>query len=195
MFLAKQKTNRVKVQDASGLSLFLTTFFYGQSAHNIVSVGHRFRTRGLFVRIEGSGVRVRIGNNVTWSGRINVFGDNVHVTIGDRCDAKKVAVTAWEGSVSIGSDCLLAKGADIRSSDIHRIFDRDSGELLNPARDVSIGNRVWIGHDATIAKGSRIADGCVVGMRALVTGEFDQPGSVLAGVPARVVRDNVVWRR
>ena len=53
--------------------------------------------------------------------------------------------------------------------------------------DTVIGNDVWIGGEAMILPGSRIADGAIVGARAVVSGEVP-PYSVVVGNPARIVR-------
>lgn len=52
---------------------------------------------------------------------------------------------------------------------------------------VSIGNDVWIGRAAMILSGVTIADGAVVGARAVVTSDV-RPYAVVVGIPAREVR-------
>lgn len=57
-----------------------------------------------------------------------------------------------------------------------------------PVAPVTIGDDVWIGANATILKGARIGDGCVVATGAVVT-KGDYPArSILAGSPAKVVK-------
>ena len=68
-----------------------------------------------------------------------------------------------------------------------------SGFRINRAADVEIGNHVWIGYRVLINKGSVIPDDTVVGTGAIVTKSFDEPNTVLAGVPAKVVKRNVNW--
>ncbi|MGO1511060.1 MAG: CatB-related O-acetyltransferase [Actinomycetales bacterium] len=53
--------------------------------------------------------------------------------------------------------------------------------------DTVVGNDVWIGRDATVLPGVRIADGAVVDAHAVVTKDVG-PYEVVAGNPARVVR-------
>jgi acetyltransferase-like isoleucine patch superfamily enzyme len=53
--------------------------------------------------------------------------------------------------------------------------------------NVVIGNRCWIGAKATILKGVRLGDGCVVAAGAVVTRSV-APNEVVAGVPARPLR-------
>jgi acetyltransferase-like isoleucine patch superfamily enzyme len=94
--------------------------------------------------------------------------------------------------VVIGERCLFGD-VNIWSSDMHSIIDVGSRERINPARDVSIGARVWLGDDALVLKGSSIANDCVVSARAVVTEGAYPPNCILAGVPARVVRTGIAW--
>ena len=67
------------------------------------------------------------------------------------------------------------------------------GKRINPSRDIVIGNHVWIGTQVTCLKGARVADNCIIGACALVTGTFPEGNCALAGVPAKVVRRDVNW--
>ena len=55
------------------------------------------------------------------------------------------------------------------------------------AHPVTIGHDVWIGHNATVLPGVTIGNGAAVGAGAIVTKDV-APYSVVAGVPARVIR-------
>jgi acetyltransferase-like isoleucine patch superfamily enzyme len=90
-------------------------------------------------------------------------------------------------SVSIGHDVAIGENVSIRDADNHRLADREADSA-----PVEIGDRVWIGMNATILKGVRIGEGAVVAAGAVVT--RDVPAAVLvAGVPARPLR-TVEWR-
>lgn len=68
------------------------------------------------------------------------------------------------------------------------------GVARSSSAPVVIGDGVWIGARATILKGVTIGDGAVVAAGAVVT--RDVPAhSLVAGVPARVVRAGVDWQR
>ena len=82
----------------------------------------------------------------------------------------------------------------IRCSDGHSVFSTD-GKILNRAYGVKIGNHVWIGQDVLVSKNTEIPDGCIVGARAVVTNKFDKSNCVLAGVPARITKENIRWER
>lgn len=53
--------------------------------------------------------------------------------------------------------------------------------------DVVIGNDVWIATDAVVMSGVTVADGAVIGARAVVTKDVG-PYEVVVGNPARVVK-------
>jgi acetyltransferase-like isoleucine patch superfamily enzyme len=56
---------------------------------------------------------------------------------------------------------------------------------------VSVGSGSWLGHGAIVLPGSRIGEHVVVAAGAVVTGIEVPSFSVVAGVPARVVRRHV----
>lgn len=97
-------------------------------------------------------------------------------------------------SITLGRDCMVAYGSDIRCSDGHSVIDELSGETLNPAADVRIGNHVWIGIHSQILKGITIADNAIVAARSVVTRAVPS-GTIVAGNPAKPVRDGVTWDR
>jgi acetyltransferase-like isoleucine patch superfamily enzyme len=97
------------------------------------------------------------------------------------------------GSIAIGDGCLIAGGTEISVSDMHSIVSIDSGLRVNPPRNVTVGNRVWIGAHALILKGTAIGNGSIVGANAVVTRDVPE-NCAAAGNPARVVKDRVTWR-
>ena len=94
--------------------------------------------------------------------------------------------------VVVGSDCLWSNGT-VTTSDYHSIIDVSSGSRINAAQDVIIGNRVWCGLDFLILKGVQIGNDSVLAAKSVVTQGSYPNNVVLAGNPARVVRDNISW--
>ena len=91
--------------------------------------------------------------------------------------------------VTIGGGCAIARDVIIRDYDAHQVL----GTGHEMAEDICIGKHVWIGTRAVILKGVTIGDGAVVAAGAVVT--KDVPARCLvAGVPARVIRERVEWR-
>jgi acetyltransferase-like isoleucine patch superfamily enzyme len=113
------------------------------------------------------GVRIHIGNG-------NYFNRNVMI---DAC-----------GHVEIGDENMF--GPDVYITDSNHAFGGGMCPKDQPmiAGRVRIGNRCWIGAKAVILKEVELGDGCVVGAGAVVTKSFAS-GSVVAGVPARQLRE------
>lgn len=69
-----------------------------------------------------------------------------------------------------------------------------NGIRINQAKDVIIGEEVWIAPQSIIMKGAKIGDGSIIGSRSFVTKEI--PANCLAvGAPAKVVKENIKWTR
>jgi len=134
---------------------------------------------------------------VRWAGRATLKFEWAPgcIQIGDNVRAHGVYLLARGAAVTIGADSILSHGVEIRTSDAHRLHDAASGARLNADRDTCIGARCWIGARAMILQGSDLPDGTVVGATSLVKHRFDTPGSVVAGIPARVIRTGVRWER
>ena len=98
-------------------------------------------------------------------------------------------------SIEIGEDCMFSSNVVFRATDGHVIYDINSKSLLNQAKPISIGNHVWLGSGVTILKGTKILDNTVIGTGSVVTKAFSESNIVIAGTPARVVKNNIGWDR
>jgi acetyltransferase-like isoleucine patch superfamily enzyme len=117
------------------------------------------------------------------------------------------AIRAHEGSVSIGTDCVLGARVTVNAyldvsigdstliaDDVYIIdFDHRIADVSTPIKDqgiikspVRIGRDCWLGTKVVVTRGVTIGDGAVVGAGAVVT--RDVPArAVAAGVPAVVI--------
>ena len=123
-------------------------------------------------------------------------GEDATVKIGANVTTTSMPlISAVEGvTVSIGDDVMIASQNQFRADDGHPIFDVATGKRVNPAKDITIGNHVWIGAKATLLGGAKIGDGSVIGFGSIVTKRI--PNNVIAvGTPAKVVRKNIAWER
>lgn len=80
----------------------------------------------------------------------------------------------------------------LRTGDSHSVLDL-MGNRTNHAKDIVIGDHVWIGYRVCINKGVRIPSNCIVGTGAVVTKKFDTENVIIAGVPAIIIKQNVTW--
>jgi acetyltransferase-like isoleucine patch superfamily enzyme len=97
-------------------------------------------------------------------------------------------------SVTVGRDAMLSNDVYLRTHDGHALIDLGSREILNPGGDIDIGPHVWIAQEVLVLGPAEIGAGAVVGAKSMLKGAVP-PRSVAAGVPARVVRENVSWGR
>jgi acetyltransferase-like isoleucine patch superfamily enzyme len=141
------------------------------------------------VKLEiGRGAKLRVGR-WAWIGhgsKIRVHEGEVGIgaktVIGQEC-----TISAFQ-RVSIGRECILADRVMLID------FDHGVTEVERPIRlqgiykrDVRVGHNVWVGYGAAVLRGVAIGDNSIVGTSAVVTKDFPA-NSVLAGVPARLIR-------
>lgn len=170
-----------------------TGLFIRGGDDNRIHIATGARLRGLIIDIKGSGNEVRIGADVFLSGQIDILGTGNLVEIGSGTRINHAFLLAHNGHrITIGEQCLFSTGIDIRTTDSHRIMDA-SGNRINEDADVHIEPHCWLGMDVLVLKGSRIAEGCVVGARSTVSGDIP-PRSLCAGTPARVLRQEISWK-
>lgn len=165
---------------------------------------------------KGSRARVRIEGPFVAHALAIEMGDDCSLAVGPRCHvgiltvhmATGGAVVIGEGAsfngqtrlllhepgrIDIGAGCLFGPDVDVTVSDMHALIDLETGRRVNPARDVTVGARVWLGIGTFVGKGASIGEGAVVGARSFVSGAV-RPNTVVAGNPPRLLRENVSWR-
>lgn len=98
------------------------------------------------------------------------------------------------GSIFAAPDQLWAANVYVATDDMHRLEDASTGQRINPyGAHIRFGEHVWLGRDAIVTGHAEIGDGAVVGMRSMVRNQKVEPSTAVAGVPARLIRENVVW--
>lgn len=94
--------------------------------------------------------------------------------------------------ITIGDGCAIGRNAMIMDFDAHEITYED-GSKNRITAPIKIGNHVWIGAGATILKGITIGDNAIIGAGSIVTKDVPA-NSIVAGNPARIIRNNIQWR-
>jgi acetyltransferase-like isoleucine patch superfamily enzyme len=94
-------------------------------------------------------------------------------------------------SVNIGQSCAISWNVTIMDTDFHTIINNNQ-EQLNTS-PINIGNDVWIGAEAMILKGVTIGDGAIVAAKSVVTKDVP-PHTLVAGQPARIIKESIEWK-
>ncbi len=87
--------------------------------------------------------------------------------------------------IEFGDNVYIAAGVKIISAN-HDLNDYSKHTKSAP---IVIGSNVWIGANAIILPGVKIANGCVIGAGAVVTKSFEKENCVIAGNPAKIIKE------
>lgn len=162
-----------------------------------VKLGDNTSLKACTFVFKGRGNKIVIGDNVRLSGVTFWFEDDGNeIVIGDGTTMEgNNQLAACEGTrIVIGKDCMFARNVNLRTTDSHSIVN-DDGKRINLAKDIIIGNHVWIGTDVLVLKGAYIPDNCVVSAKALVAAHKYEQNSIIGGVPAKKIKCDVNWLR
>ncbi len=166
---------------------------FGQGNRIVLKQGAIFKGN---LAIKGSDNVVMIGANCDVSADISIKGNKQTVSIGEETTIQSGKILCQEDcDITIGCACMISRNVEIRTTDAHSLVDRKTRQRINPAASIVIGNHVWIGVGALVSKGSKIPEDSVVGAMSFVNKAFEESGIVLAGIPAKIVRQGVTWHR
>lgn len=110
------------------------------------------------------------------------FGKNVRV--GKNVFINHACTFMDRGGITIGDNVLIAPKVNLITTNHPLDPKLRRGTISKP---INIGNNVWIGEGATIMQNVTIGDNSVVAAGAVVTKNV-APNTVVAGVPARVIK-------
>lgn len=186
-------------------------------ADNLVEMDADTRIDDIAIVITGSGNHVVLGSSSVRESGFALFGNGNRVVIGSAGKYQSLSILcedsgnevlisertevagvteliAMEGTrIVVGEGCLFSGRIRVRTGDSHSVIDLE-GRRVNCSKDVIFGNRVWVGQDVTVLKGASVGHSCILGACAVVTRKFDAPNCVIAGNPAKVVREGVDWK-
>lgn len=95
----------------------------------------------------------------------------------------------------IGDNCMISEFLRVRGGDGHKIYNNQTKEIVQQCPHIEIGNHVWIGQNVTLLKNAKIAANSIVGTFSIVTKVFNKENVILAGNPAKIVKENVNWEK
>lgn len=163
---------------------------------NSVSLGEGAGIDRLDIKIAGSNNKLIIGKNCQLRGQILIKGNGQTVSIGDHTTFADVYLLCAEGcNINIGRWCMFSRKIEVRVTDAHSLIEVSTGNRVNMPRSIIIGDHVWVSLGVIINKGVTIADDNIIGAGAFVNKSFTESQTVIAGLPAEVVKRGLTWNR
>lgn len=197
--------NRLRTQGRRNILQMASVRAHRQLSINIQGDGNELCLNGELrdssINIQGSNNRIRIDATacLTWTD-ISILANDSEITIAagttilGKPNQPNVLLARGEPSrLTIGRECMFSYGIEVRTSDSHPIFDAQ-GTHINPSSDIAIGDRVWVGTRCMILKGSQLGQGAILAAASVLTREISAR-AIAAGIPAKVIRENVQWKR
>lgn len=130
--------------------------------------------------IIGHGSKICVG-----SGGILVLGNNFIITAESQLVCSK--------AITFGEHCLLSWDTLITDTDFHIITDFDH-MITNENKPIIIEDHVWVGCRTTILKGVHIFHDSVIAAGSVITRDIEQPYSLSAEIPNRIIRQSINWK-
>jgi acetyltransferase-like isoleucine patch superfamily enzyme len=186
----------------SFISKKFTVKLKNKGNNNLINIDKSVYLRKVKINIYGDNNKIEISKNAYLHNVVFRIGfpdcpvNNCTIKIGESTSFNSAEIQFGEDNseILIGDNCMFSFNIEITCSDTHSILD-ENGNIINVGKSIIIGNNVWICKNATIMKNSKIPDNCVVAQNCVITKEFDKQNSVLAGIPARIVKENISWTR
>ncbi|HOG46438.1 MAG TPA: acyltransferase [Anaerolineae bacterium] len=147
---------------------------------------------GVYLHACPAGIEIGANTYVMHRAELHVYNfrnlEQSGIWVGRNCIIGEYSVLRGQGGIVIGDNVIIAPHVQIMAVD--HVFDDPTRPILEQglrAFGITIEDDAWIGAGAIILDGVRIGRGAVVGAGAVVTRDV-APHTVVAGVPARLVR-------
>lgn len=187
--------NTVHLRPSQG-SIFRDSSIHFHGTGNVLYVEDGAKLRNCRLRFMGDNAVIHIRKSARFTEVISsVFHDSIFY-LGEDASFTSPArlVPSERENIIIGRDAMFSSRVSSRTADPHLIYSTTTHKRVNPSRSVWVGDNCWIGEEVLLLKGARIGSGSILGARALVTRQVPSNSSA-AGVPSKVVGDNVFWLR
>lgn len=129
----------------------------------------------------GHGSKINVSTNGTLT-----FGNNFCI------NAESTIICLKE--ITFGDNILCSWDNLIMDSDFHPIYDQ-SKIRINHDESIIISDNVWIGCNSIILKGTIIPKNSVIAAGSLVSKQFKNCNTIIAGRPAKTIKYDITWKK
>lgn len=166
----------------------------GNGNRVLIHSGVRLKNTKIFIR--GCNNIIEIGENCTINKTTFWVEDNKNkINIGNDTSFGMVHMVCNEGSnIIIGEDCMFSHNIEISTGDSHSIIDLNTGNRINPVKNIVLKDHVWVGAYSKILKGVVIKENSIIGMGSVVTKNVEN-NVIVVGIPAKEVKKEITWSR
>ncbi len=119
--------------------------------------------------------------------------ENANLILGDNFAISASSAINCYHSIEFGKDIQFSWNCLVMDSDTHVIYDQE-GKIINNPESIIFGDKIWIGCNSTILKGAKIPSNCVIGANSVVTGSRFIENTIIAGNPAKTLKEIGGWR-
>lgn len=149
--------------------------------------------RGLILEINEGGHLIFEGSAFIANGCYIRVHEGAKMILGDKIGVNSTCFIRSTTEVTLGERVMLGWDNEIIDSDGHDVWVDD--HKVVKSQPIHIGKHVWITSHVRISKGVTIADECIVAKGAIVTKSHTTPHTLIGGVPAKEIRNNVKWEK
>jgi acetyltransferase-like isoleucine patch superfamily enzyme len=127
-----------------------------------------------------------------------VVGKSGNLIIGERFTISAESTIVCFHKIEFGNDCLLSWDILVMDTDFHKIYSIETGNQINMNKKITIGDNCWIGCRSLILKGAILPVNTIIAANSLL-GNSEIPhisaNAVIGGIPAKVLKQNVFWKK
>ena len=176
----------------------LTVIWNGSNSKVILHEPVNFLGKCQFILTDDNVVEIKGTHHHIRDLDVRTMSKHSELHIGEdlSCNGCTVYYDIPNQKIHIGKDCMFAFDIIIWPDDGHAILDIHTKQVINRSNpETIIGNHVWVTRGVNIIKNTVISDNCIIGMHSIVSKPFAEKNSVIAGVPAKIVKSGITWTR
>ena len=147
------------------------------------SLGRRVSKILISSQLKNYGSGFRCDQNVVIYG-----GENIEIGKNNVFNTGVILQSCEGAKIILGDNVTLSYGVKIITGNLSTQSLNISNKRSHSSNNIIIGNNVWIGANAIILPGVRIAENIIIGAGSVITSSLFESNAIYAGVPAKKIK-------